>query len=213
MLDVFRSKVSNPKTYDRLQIMPVAKKPKKRSKPSEVAPTANRTPHIGAHELPTPAEVADLLRAVAYGLGIEAASAYSGVPSQFVRNWIVRGREEELNPFDVEVYKTEVERKHHLKYHNDVTVPCYNLWMAWRKARSEFLMSCVGRLRKSKDWHAHAWLLERLDPGTYVKTNAPTALRRDLLPYEKEVEAAVVDNPNDDQMKEVVQIILPSNNR
>jgi hypothetical protein len=193
--------------------MPPVKKQLKRAKPSDVAPRGAWIPHIYKHELPTAAESADLLRAVSYGLGIEAASAYAGVPSEYVRNWISRGREEEMNPYDESVHKEKIPREVHTKHWKTVVVPCYNLWMAWRKARSEFLMSCVGRLRKSKDWHAHAWLLERLDPGTYVKASAPTALRRDLLPYEKEVEAAVIDDPDDDQLKEVVQIILPGNGR
>lgn len=193
--------------------MPPVKKQLKRSKPSTVAPRGVLIPHIYKHELPTDKESADLLRAVSYGLGIEAASAYAGVPSAYVRNWIARGREEELNPYDESVHKEKHLKEFHTKHWETIVVPCYNLWMAWRKARSEFLISCVGRLRKSKDWHAHAWLLERVDPASYVKPNAPTALRRDLLPYEKEVEAAVVDDPDGDQMKEVVQIILPSNGR
>jgi hypothetical protein len=185
-------------------------KVKKRSPPHEIEPSSLGIPHIYAHETPTAKESADLMEAVALGLSVEAASAYSSVPSPYVRNWIARGREEELKPFNVDVYTDKGLRAHHQKFHDTVTVPCYNLWMVWRKTRAKFLMKCVGKMAKSKDWHAQAWLLERIEPGAYIKPNAPTAIKRDLLPYEKEVEAAIVEDPD---AKEVVQIILPGNGR
>lgn len=152
------------------------------------------------------------MSAVALGVSVEAASAYASVPSAYVRNWIARGRSEEMKPFNINEWDDRELKEMHLKFHNEVTVPCYNLWMKWRKTRALFLMKCVNKLAKSKDWHAQAWLLERVDPAAYVKPNAPTAIKRDLLPYEKEVEAAIVEDPHA-STKEVVQIILPSNGR
>lgn len=186
--------------------------PRKRQtrKPSDVEPTKRWIPLLDESEIPSAQHVADLMHAVLHGLGLEGASAYANIPSPFVRNWLARGRKQEEEPFCPDLYADKEIRDHHVERHKKITMPCFILWMTWRKTRAQFLMGCVKKIIRSKDWKAQAWILERTDPSTYVKPNAPSALKRELLPFEKEVEADVV---TDTDPTDAVQIQLPDNCR
>ena len=165
--------------------------------------------HISTEEVPSQEIVEKLIEAALLGLNPSMAAAYAEVSATLVKNWLVRGFKEEHEPFDLHKYNDEDVKACHSKFHKDVTVPCYALWMSWQKARSRFVMKCVKKLAVSRTWQAQAWLLERLEPSTFVRPGTPGAIRRELLPYEKEVESAVVT----EDVREVVQIILPSNGR
>lgn len=153
------------------------------------------------------------MHAVSRGLGIDGASSYAGVPDPYVRNWIARGRKQELEPFDAESITDKTIRATQEKFHLDVTMPCFRFWMRWKQTRSMFIIKCVERMSKSKDWRAHAWLLERVDPATFAAPGRTIGVRRDLLPNEKEVEATVIDEPDKENNGDVIQIILPDNKR
>lgn len=185
----------------------------KRSK-DEVAPRNGVIPHIDVWETPSPVATRELMKAVAHGLNIEGCASYANVPSAYVRNWIARGRKQEMEPFDENKFDDQTVRSVHVKQHKTITIPCFNFWMLWKKTRATFLMGCVKKLAKSKDWHAHAWLLERVEPSMFAAPGRSVSLRRDLLPTEKEIEATVRDGDDPTEpTREVVQILLPDNKR
>lgn len=171
-------------------------------------PNGKACPRLHPWDIPGPQHVKDLTKAVSHGLGLNMAAAFAGLPPQLLRNWLTRGCNEEVNPFCADLLEDEDDRVKQTIYYNTVEVPCYKLWLAWKKARALFVMQCTAKLKKSKDWHASAWLLERIDPATYVKSAPTPAIKRELREYEREVESQVVDGA-----KDVVQILLPDNSR
>ena len=171
-----------------------------------------KTCHAGINEAPSPRIVAKLVEAALLGVTPSVAAAYAETTHTIVKSWLMRGYREDVEPFDPSIHKDEDVRDHHIQFHKKVTIPCFAFWKAWQQARSKFVMRCVNKLGRSRSWQAQAWLLERLEPSIFVKPGMPAAIKRDLLPYEKEVEAAVVDN-DPANTHDVVQIILPSNRR
>lgn len=171
-------------------------------------PIGNKCPMLHVWDIPGPQHVKDLTKAVSHGLGLDMASAFAGLPPELIRNWLIRGRNEEVNPFCADLIEDEEDRDRRAEYHKAVNLPCFNLWRAWKKARALFVMQCAAKLKKSKDWHASAWLLERADPANYVKVAPSASIKRELRDYEKEVEGQVIAGAGD-----VVQILLPDNSR
>lgn len=166
------------------------------------------------NEAPKAAAVARLLESAILGLGIETAAAWAEIPSDIVRNWLARGMAEEKEPTNFSKITDKAILKKERAYHADVTVPCYLLWRSWKNARSIFLMKCAKKIMTSRSWQAQAWLLERVDPSNFVRPGSPTAIKRELLHHEREIETEASKGAADDEaLKEVVQIILPGNSR
>lgn len=177
----------------------------KRRNKREYVPKNGVIPHIERGEAPSVDVSKRLLVAAGRGLNVETASAFASVPHELVMNWLERGKKEEKEPFDVNKFDKDV-AAHHLKYHRDVTVPCLSLWMKWKQVRSEMVLKSVAKINKSKDWRAQAWLLERIDPATFVRPLAAAPVKRLPMMIEKEVEASVVETKQ-------VQFYFPDNGR
>lgn len=152
-----------------------------------------------------------LLRAVTFGLGPVAASAYAGLPSDLVHNWLARGAKLSLDPFDVSSHDDPAVRKHLCDFHKKVGVPCLFLFTEWRKAKAAFTIKCINKIVRSKDWKAQAWLLERQDPSRFAAPSRSLAIKRDSDIDEKIIEADIVDPTDDDAPK--VLFYCPDNNR
>lgn len=184
-------------------------RPKLRADVNEYAPARGVIPLLKHTEAPKTEWCEALLQSVSKGMGIETASAYAELPSQLVRNWLARGREEEAHPFDESKYGDEDARAEKVRYFESVTKPCYALWMLWKKTRAEFLMNCVQMVASSTDWRAQAWLLERLEPGSFQAPKAPPPVKRILEYHEQEVREAVGEAQTDDK----VVLYVPDNGR
>jgi hypothetical protein len=184
---------------------------KRFSRPTQdYEPKYGGIPSIDSKEIPGIDDTENLMHAVSHGLGIEASSAYANLPAPLVRNWLARGRKQEVEPFDVSIYDDPEVRRHHLDIHEEITTPCFQLWMEWRRTRAEFIIHNVKKIRNSKDWRAQAWLLERAEPNNYNKPSASPPIKRDLNLNEKEVEAEVIQGGNDVAR---VTFYCPDNNR
>ena len=204
-------KVKPEALVEKARVDPLKERPriKLRENINEYAPIGGIIPLIRHTEAPKTEWCEALLYSVDRGMGIETASAYAELPSALVRNWLARGKEEEVRPFDASKYTDEETREKQLAYFENVTKPCYALWMMWKKKRAEFLMGCVGRVAESSDWRAQAWLLERLEPGSFVPPKAPPAVKRILEYHEEEVRTEVADAGSDDK----VVLYVPDNGR
>lgn len=206
-----RKSVKLKKPIRKAQVDPLEERPrmKLRENVNEYAPIGGMIPLIKHSEAPKTAWCEALLYSVDRGMGIETASAYAELPVQLVRNWLARGKEEELRPFDPGKYSDEEARERHQVYFETVTKPCYALWMTWKKRRAEFLMSCVARVAESSDWRAQAWLLERMEPGSFVTPKAPPPVRRILEYHEEEVKNEIEAAREEDR----VVLYVPDNGR
>lgn len=153
-----------------------------------------------------------LLRAASYGLGPAAASSYAGVPTSLVNNWLARGMKLAAEPFDPTVYDDPVVRKHHVEFHRRVGIPCMFLFTEWRKAKAEFAVTCIRKIKQSKDWKALAWLLERQDPSRFAPPARSQSIRRDKDSDEEIIEAAVADERDLDNVPRVT-FYCPDNGR
>ncbi len=206
--DSFISSISTHHAFNSMR------KPIKSAKrrPAEYEPRGDAVPFISVNEVPSKDQTDELLHAVAHGLGIEASAAYAGLPASIVRNWLARGRKEEVTPFDPSQIADPAERKHLLNFHKQITIPCSALWIEWKKTRAKFLMAGLKKILRSKDWKAQAWLLERAEPALFNRPAAGPPIKRELNAHEEMIEAEVVKG-NGENNNARVTFYCPDNGR
>jgi hypothetical protein len=180
-------------------------------KNEDYEPTGEVCPHIPQSEAPSEDDVISLLKAGILGLSIDTAAAYAELPTNLVRNWLTRGRNEEQNPFKPNIEEDKESRDKRHEYFTSVTLPCFILWVKWKKARAQFVMKNVSKIQASKNWTAKAWLLERAEPSLFVIPGKPPAVKREEVFHEKEAVTLDVRDPN--EIAERVVIMLPDNGR
>lgn len=121
------------------------RKLRKRGRPTKLTPEVTE-------------KVATAIRAT--GMYLETAAVYAGVCKSTLHNWLrtgnaARDRIEALEDEDGTIEVTE---------HEDL---CLEFLAAVEKAIADADAIDLGRVRKSKDWKAAAWRLERRHPGEW----------------------------------------------
>lgn len=155
-------------------------------------PTIERTP--APPRQPTAPEKKAILSAAAAGLPVRLAANLAKVPEDYVWCWLANGKI--LSDDDA-------------KPKGAVDKACLDLWKGWLEKRATLVLKQATKIAKSKGWGGAAWLLERVEPGTFRPTATAAPVKRDVHIGEDIVEAEAVK----DDAAYTVSFVVPDNGR